>query len=117
MQCLCVHTFRLPTRLSCYFDCISFLNPLLYRQNKIIASGRIFNCTEFGIIKIGIEQNLPFTGIFNRVFKAESFNNDMLSHLTVCHIGKRNVVEIVNLDNGYVGACYIYFCHIYLQIF
>jgi hypothetical protein len=42
-------------------------NPLFYREYKIVAACRIFNCTEFGIIKIGIIR-CSFCNFFGCVF-------------------------------------------------
>ena len=46
--------------------CMAILfNPLFYGENKVVTSSRVFNCTEFGINKVGVKQGFPFPNIFN----------------------------------------------------
>ena len=66
---------------------ISPFNPRLYGEDKIVAPGSIFKCTEFGTIKIRVVQYLLFSEVFNRTFKAQPTEDDMLLHLTSCHVG------------------------------
>jgi len=81
--------FAVTTNLCGNIDSVGAFNPLFYRRNKIIAACGIFNCTEFGIIKIRIEQKLPFSNVFNRDFQNGPFDNDMFLHLACSHIYKR----------------------------
>ena len=90
---------------------ISPFNPRFYRKNKIIAPGCIFNCTEFGTIKIRVIQYFSFPKIFNRTFKAKPTKDNMLLHLTPRHVGKADIIFILKFDYRDVSVLNCYFCH------
>ena len=58
---------------------------MFYRENKVVTSSRIFNCTEFGIIKMGIKQSFPFPNILNGTFQTQPLDDDMFFHLAMCN--------------------------------
>lgn len=75
----------------------------------------IFNCTEFGVIKIGIIEHFPFSEIFNGAFKAQPTENYMLLHLAASHVCQADIILLVVFYNCYFGIlnCDLYHCFRY----
>mgnify|MGYP007028568249 CR=1 FL=1 len=107
-MCICA---TVATSLRTNADCIGPFYPRFYRKHEIVASCCIFNCTEFGTIKIGIIQHFSFAKILQRAFETKPTEDDMLLHLTACHIGQADIIFFIVLDNGYVGVEDSYFGH------
>ena len=82
--------------------------------NFISRSDCIPNCIEFGTIKTWVIEFLPFSQILYRTLQTHPSEYYVLLQLAVCHIRKRYIVFILNIDNGYLCFLYIYFCHNHL---
>ena len=89
-------------------------NPRLYRENEIVASCCIFNCTEFGTIKISVIQYFPFSKIFDCAFEAKPTEYDMLLQLASCHICKADIILVIIFYDVYISVLNCYFCHGYM---
>lgn len=70
-----------------------------------------FNCIEFGTIKIRIIQLFPFSEILYCAFEAHPSENNMLLHLAMCHIGQRDIIFILNINNRYFCIFNFYLRH------
>ncbi len=98
----------------CYSNGVGGFYPIFHGKDEIVAACCIFNCTEIGIIKIGIVQGFPFANILNSAFQAKPLNYDDFLHLAFRHIGKRNVIVLFLRYDCYFGSCNFYFsvfCH------
>ena len=107
-MCICA---TVATSLRTNADCIGPFYPRFYRKHEIVASCRIFNCTEFGTIKIGVIQHFPFAKIFDSAFKTKPTEDNMLLQLTFCHVCKADVVFFIVLDNANICILNGNFCH------
>ena len=96
----------------CLSRVASVLNPCLNRKHEVVASCCISNCIEFGTIKKRIIQLFPFTEVFYCTFEAHPSENNMLLHLAMCHIGQRDIILILNINNRYFCIFNFYLCHI-----
>ena len=81
---------------------------ILYFPNEIIIACLISNCTEFGIIKIRIIQQLPLTQIVYRILQTHPLKDNMFLHLAMRHVCQRDVVLLVYRKDSYGFALNIY---------
>ena len=107
-MCICA---TVATSLRTNADCIGSFYLRFYRKHEIVASCRIFNCTEFGTIKIVVIQHFPFAKIFDSAFKTKPTEDNMLLQLTFCHVCKADVVFFIVLDNANICILNGNFCH------
>ena len=91
--------------------CTSTLNPILDRKHEIVATRRVFNCIEFGTIKIRIIKFFPFAKIFYCAFETHPSENNMLLHLAVCHICQRDIIFVLQANYRYFCIFNLYLSH------
>ena len=107
-MCICT---TITTCLRTNTDGTGTFYPRFHRKHKIVTSCRIFNCTEFGTIKIGIIQHFPFAKILDSAFKTKPTEDNMLLQLASCHVCKADVVFFIVLDNANICILNSNFCH------
>jgi hypothetical protein len=86
----------------------------LRREGKSVQTGFGSKPLEFEGFKIRIVKGFPDAQVFNGVAVSHPVGNDgsRVIAFKLGYIGQRDVIILVDFENGYVCLLYVYFCHL-----
>lgn len=96
---------------------ICFLHPLFCAQPTAVQACLTFNHVEFGIILIGAIQLLPDAKELHRVSVSQPVGEEKLTVFGFLHVGKADVILVLNANNRHFCIFYVDFCHSFVTLF